>query len=77
MGRSNFRDFAAVSEDAFIRVWQLHPHSSSLKTITPVWNYFLEDAQLFGVAFLDPAGDAIAVAPYDMYELFLFEKEEC
>lgn len=58
-------------------MWQLHPDPASPKTITPVWNYFLEDAQLFGVAFLDPAGDAIAVAPYDLYELFLFEKEEC
>ncbi|XP_022660746.1 WD repeat-containing protein 54-like isoform X2 [Varroa jacobsoni] len=67
----------SVSEDAFIRVWQLYPSPSSPMTISPAWNYFLEDAQLFGVAFLDPAGDAVAVAPYDLYELYLFEKEEC
>lgn len=62
----------SVSEDSFVRIWQLDHENSS--TITLKYSATVSNSQLVGGSFLESDGSSFAVVSYDSGEVFMFKK---
>ncbi|CAN7991106.1 unnamed protein product [Ixodes pacificus] len=62
----------SVSEDSFVRVWQLDRDGES--TIMLKYSATVSNSQLVGGAFMAEDGSSFAVVSYDSEEVFIFKK---